>query len=99
MVRVQQEEPKNVFVELLVAHENKEIEEKFKLKNVSFFFFLVCPAWATTCGWKSHTVPDSGELLANDKGVNGKIICRKMENITKFIETKLRLKVNGKQYI
>ena len=44
-------------------------------------------------------MPDSGELLANDKGVNGKIICRKMENITKFIETKLRLKVNGKQYI
>lgn len=33
---------------------------------------IVCPAWATTCGCKSHIVPDSGELLANDKGVHSK---------------------------
>ena len=35
--------------------------------------FLVCPAWATTCGWKSHAVPDSGELLANDKCVHREV--------------------------
>ena len=35
--------------------------------------FFVCPARATTCGWKSHTVPDSGELLANDKGVHREV--------------------------
>ena len=32
-------------------------------------FLVVCPARATTWGWKSLTVPDSGELLVNDKGV------------------------------
>ena len=32
-------EPRNIFVELFVVSENKEIEEKFKLKNLSFSFF------------------------------------------------------------
>ena len=42
-------------------------QSKANLKR--FVFFLVCPAWAITWGWKSLTVPYSGELLVNGKGV------------------------------
>ena len=41
LVRVQHGEPRNIFVELLVVSENKEIEEKFKLKKFGLFFFHI----------------------------------------------------------
>jgi hypothetical protein len=43
-------------------------DTKINQKNKIWLIFLgVQSIGATTCGWKSHIVPDSGELLVNEK--------------------------------
>lgn len=44
--------------------------EIIKIINCKIKLFLVCPAWAGTNRWKSVAQDDSGDCIANGKGIH-----------------------------